>query len=61
MKSLSCASLGMDCSFVAKGETDKEVIDKAMAHGKAVHSEMMMKTPPAEMMAIMKDKINAAM
>ena len=53
--------MGMNCSFVAKGESDKEVLDKAMAHGKAAHQEMLMKVSPAEMMSLMKAKINETM
>ena len=35
--SLACADAGLDCSFVAKGETKEELFGKAAKHGKKVH------------------------
>ncbi len=42
MKMLSCAAMGdASCSFVAKGETDQEVMDMMMAHVKEHHPDKM--------------------
>jgi predicted small metal-binding protein len=37
MKKLACRDLGGDCNFVATGETEDEVMQKAGEHGKKVH------------------------
>ena len=34
---LSCRDAGMDCDFVARGETDDEVMETGAAHGKRYH------------------------
>jgi predicted small metal-binding protein len=40
MYSLSCAAMGhTECSFVAKGETQEEVLNELMAHAKEHHPE----------------------
>ena len=37
---LSCVALGQEgCDFVAKAETDQEVMDQVMAHTKEAHPE----------------------
>ena len=42
MKMLSCKAMGdPTCNFVAKGETDKEVVDMMMAHVKEKHPRVM--------------------
>ena len=33
MKTLSCRDAGCDCDYVAKGETEEEVIRDAAQHG----------------------------
>jgi predicted small metal-binding protein len=43
MKTFACKDLGMDCDFVAKGETVEEVSRKAMEHGQKVHGEVLKK------------------
>ena len=35
---LSCRDAGMDCDFVARGETDDEVMQNGAEHGKRDHS-----------------------
>ena len=62
MKTLACRDMGVDCDFVAQGETEKEVMDKAMEHVKAVHPEkaeemkaMSQQETESAMMAKMKD------
>jgi len=40
MKSINCKELGgSDCSFIAKGETNDEVIQNLYAHAQEVHSD----------------------
>lgn len=36
-KTLSCSDVGPDCDFVATGETDEEIMAKAVEHGRAEH------------------------
>ncbi|HSE39978.1 MAG TPA: DUF1059 domain-containing protein [Acidobacteriota bacterium] len=36
-KVLRCADVGMNCSFVARGETEEEVLKQAAPHAKEVH------------------------
>ncbi|HEX9754982.1 MAG TPA: DUF1059 domain-containing protein [Gemmatimonadales bacterium] len=36
-KVLYCRDLGMDCDFVARGETDDEILRKAEEHAERVH------------------------
>jgi len=42
MYSLACRDAGLDCSFVAKGENKKEVLQMGMEHVKKVHPEKAM-------------------
>lgn len=39
MKTFACKDLGMDCNFVAEGETEEEVLAKAKEHGQTVHGQ----------------------
>jgi predicted small metal-binding protein len=41
MKTLACKDMGIDCGFVAKGETDEEVIKKTNDHTTKAHHEVM--------------------
>ena len=34
---LACKDAGIDCPFVARGETEKEVLQEGVKHVKAVH------------------------
>ena len=36
-KEMRGADLGMDCGFVARGETEDEVMQQAAQHGKQAH------------------------
>jgi predicted small metal-binding protein len=36
-KEMRCADLGMDCGYVARGETEDEVMQQAAQHGKQAH------------------------
>ncbi len=37
MKQISCRDFGVDCDFVARGETEEEVMRKGSEHGCKVH------------------------
>ena len=52
-KILRCQDVGMKCDFVARGETEQEVLKKATEHAGATHN---MKSIPPEMLA----KVRAA-
>jgi predicted small metal-binding protein len=41
MLKFTCKDVGLDCNFVAMGETVEEVRDKAFAHAGVVHADMM--------------------
>ena len=34
MKTLSCRDVGVDCDFVAQGQTEQEVMEKAAQHAR---------------------------
>lgn len=44
---LACKDLGVDCSYVAKGENRGGLMSKAVAHGKKVHgyTDVQLKDP----------------
>ena len=54
MLKFSCKDLGMDCDFVATGETVEEVKQKAFAHAGVVHAEMMKGMNEAELAQLAK-------
>ena len=49
--------MGMDCDFVATGETDQEIMDQLMAHGMAVHADQMAGMDKEKMVEKMKANI----
>jgi predicted small metal-binding protein len=58
MKTLSCKDMGdATCDFVAKGETDQEVMDMMMAHVKEKHADVMQKMDMGQMKSKMMSKI----
>lgn len=61
MKTFACKDLGMNCDFVAKGETEEDVLKQAIEHGQTTHkSEMdeMAKTmSPEEIEKEIREKI----
>ena len=61
MKTLSCKDMGVDCSFVAKGDTDEEVVKKLNDHAMKAHpevvAEMSKKMSKEEMMDKMTSQI----
>ena len=52
-KVIQCRDIGMDCDFVARAETEEEILQKAAEHAQKVHS---MKEIPEEVLA----KVRAA-
>ncbi len=36
-KTFACRDLGIDCPYVARGETEEELIADVVKHGKEVH------------------------
>jgi len=52
-KTFSCKDTGADCDFVAKGETEQEVLQQCAEHAKAAHK---LSEIPAELV----DKIRSA-
>lgn len=59
MEKFACKNLGVDCDFVATGDTKEEVLKKAMEHGGAVHADLM-KGMTEEQMAEFGKKIEAS-
>lgn len=60
MKSLACSDMGiMDCKYVATGETDNEVMDKLMNHGKTVHPDTLKNMDKEKMMTMAKEKMKS--
>ena len=47
-KVLRCSDIGMDCDFVARAETDEEILKKVAEHAATAHD---MKEIPEEVLA----------
>jgi predicted small metal-binding protein len=45
-KTIRCRDAGVDCDFVARGETEEELFRNALEHGRAFHG---MKEIPKEL------------
>ncbi|MCZ6647031.1 MAG: DUF1059 domain-containing protein [SAR324 cluster bacterium] len=57
MKSMSCKDLGgMDCDFVASGESAQDVKDKMYSHASETHAEVLKSMSDQD-----KENINAKM
>ncbi len=52
-KLVSCRDVGMDCDFVAKGETEEDVLQQCADHARSAHN---MTEIPAEIV----DKVRVA-
>ena len=52
-KTVSCRDVGMDCDFVAKGETNEDIMRQAAEHARTAHN---MNEIPAEVV----DKVRGA-
>lgn len=50
---LHCRDLGMDCNFVATGDSVAEVKAKAMAHAEEIHADILKTMSSPEQMAEM--------
>jgi predicted small metal-binding protein len=37
-KTMSCRDVGFDCGFVAKGETEQDILEQASDHARSVHN-----------------------
>lgn len=53
-KTLSCRDAGVDCDFVARGETEEEIFRQCAKHGKEAHG---MTEIPAELVEKMRGLI----
>ena len=53
MVTLACADMGMECSFVAQGETGDEVKQKMLAHAQEAHADMLAGMSDEEKAALM--------
>jgi predicted small metal-binding protein len=53
MKTLTCRDVGVDCDFVAQGETEQEVMEKTRQHARQDHG--FEEIPPE-----LEDKVRAA-
>lgn len=64
MKTLSCKDMGMSDDFMAKGETEEEVMNKMMEHANLEHKDKMEGKSEEEMMKMkemMKEKMKDEM
>lgn len=53
-KTLSCRDAGVDCDFVARGETEEEIFRQCAKHGKEAHG---MNEIPADLVEKMRGLI----
>ena len=54
---LACKDVGVDCNYVARGETEEELMVDAVKHGKEVHSYTDEQLQDPEMMGKVKAAI----
>ena len=57
MKTFKCRELGMDCDFVATGNTVEEVTKKAFDHAGQVHADMLKTMSTPQQMAEMQKQV----
>lgn len=58
MYNLACRDAGLDCNYMAKGQTREEAMKMGMEHVKKAHPEKvaeMEKMPKEEVMALIKE------
>ena len=55
----TCRDMGMDCDFVATGNTVAEVKAKAMAHAQVVHADMLKTLSSPAQMAAMEQQLQS--
>ena len=58
MLKFACKDAGVECDFVATGETEEEVKEKAFAHAGVVHAEIL-KSMTAEQLAELTKTVEA--
>ena len=58
MFTFACKDTGVDCDFVATGETPAEVKEKAFAHAGVVHADLM-KSMTEEQLADLARQVDA--
>lgn len=56
-KVLYCRDVGMDCDFVARADTEDELLQQAAVHAQAVHSVQVL---PPELVAAVRAAIREA-
>lgn len=49
MLKFACKEVGVDCSFIATGNTVEEVKQAAFAHAEVVHKEILQSMTPAQL------------
>lgn len=63
MYTLACKDLGTDCEFVAKGETQDEVLQTMMGHASSAHADAVAKMSegmtPEDMKAMLMAKMKS--
>lgn len=56
-KTLACKDVGVDCPYVARGETEEELMAAVLKHGKEVHGYTDEQLNDPEMMKKVKSAI----
>lgn len=59
MKTLKCKDMGMNCDFVASGDSDNDVIEKMITHHEKSHMNEMKKMSESMSTEEIKDKMKA--
>lgn len=54
MLKFSCKDAGVDCDFVAKGETVEDVKKAAFAHAEVVHQDLLRSMTPEQLQELAK-------
>jgi predicted small metal-binding protein len=61
MKNISCMDMGVNCPFVAEGETAEDAVMNLTAHATTAHPEEVSKMTPEEMKEAMMAKVKDVM
>jgi predicted small metal-binding protein len=56
-KTFACRDLGIDCPYIARGETEEELIADVVKHGKEVHGYTDEQLKDPEMMKKVKSAV----
>ena len=57
---LACQDVGISCDFIAKGETEEELLEEVAKHGKEVHGYTDEQLNDPEMMKKVKSAVKQA-